>query len=163
MAVLYLSAFWLIQANWPLTMAAAKLVTGWMACTILAIARYGSHTTPPSETAWPQGHLFRIFIIGINAMVTIIFSTRISVWLAISIPVALGGLYAIGLGVLYMGITARAFRVIIALLTILIGFEIIYSAVERSILVTAMLSVINLGLALIGGYFLTIEESEVAL
>ena len=39
-------------------------------------------------------------------------------------------------------------------MTVLSGFEILYSAVEGSILVAALLATINLGLALVGAYLM---------
>jgi len=44
--------------------------------------------------------------------------------------------------------------VTIGLMTVLCGFEILYAAVESSILVAALLAVINLGLALVGSYLM---------
>jgi hypothetical protein len=49
----------------------------------------------------------------------------------------------------------------LGLLTVLSGFEILYSAVEVSALVTGLLAGVNLGLALVGAYLLlapTLEE-----
>ena len=51
--------------------------------------------------------------------------------------------------------TAQPFRVILGLLTTLSGFEALYAALESSVLGAAMLSVVNLGLALVGAYLLT--------
>jgi hypothetical protein len=58
------------------------------------------------------------------------------------------------MGLLHLGITSHILRVVIGLMTVLSGFEILYSTVEGSILVAALLAVINLGLALVGGYLL---------
>jgi hypothetical protein len=44
-------------------------------------------------------------------------------------------------------------------MTVLSGFEILYSAVEGSILVAALLAVINLGLALVGAYLMIAENA----
>ena len=78
-------------------------------------------------------------------------------------PVTAGSLLLIGLGLLHLGITAHILRVTIGLMTVLAGFEIIYSAVEGSVLVAALLAVINLGLALVGSYLLiatSYQEAE---
>jgi hypothetical protein len=48
----------------------------------------------------------------------------------------------------------------LALLTALAGFEIVYAAVENSTLVAALLNVITLGLAMAGAYFLTSAQEE---
>jgi len=45
----------------------------------------------------------------------------------------------------------------------LTGFEIIYSAVESSILVAGLLAVTNLGLGLIGSYLLIADASADAI
>jgi hypothetical protein len=45
-------------------------------------------------------------------------------------------------------------------MTILSGFEILYATVEGSILVAALLAIINLGLALVGSYLLIASNAE---
>ncbi len=70
-----------------------------------------------------------------------------------------GSLLLIGMGLLHLGITSHILRVIIGLMTVLAGFEILYSAVEGSILVAALLAAINLGLALVGAFLLTAENT----
>ena len=69
-------------------------------------------------------------------------------------------LLLIGMGLLHLGITARILRVAIGLMTVLSGFEIIYATVEGSILVAALLAVINLGLALVGSYLLIASNTQ---
>jgi hypothetical protein len=160
LAAQYLSVFWMIQTHWPISMAAAKLVTGWMICAILIIARLNTIAEEEKETAWPQGRLFRLFAAGMVLAVTFSFSLHTATWLGMSLPVAWGGILLIGLGLLHLGTTALPFRVVIGLLTVLAGFEILYSAVESSALVTALLVVINLGLALAGAYFLNTTGEE---
>jgi hypothetical protein len=75
-----------------------------------------------------------------------------------------GGLMLIGLGVLHFGMTLQPARVVIGLLTVLAGFEILYASVENSVLVAAMLSALNLLLALIGSYLMLqsapVEEAQ---
>jgi hypothetical protein len=51
-------------------------------------------------------------------------------------------------------------RVIVGLLTVLSGFEIIYAAIESSVLVTGLLAGVNLGLALVGAYLLISPKME---
>jgi hypothetical protein len=53
--------------------------------------------------------------------------------------------------------------VIYGLLTVLAGFEILYAAVEGSILVAALLCVVNLGVGLVGAYLLNggLVEEEI--
>ncbi len=160
LAIQYISVFWLVQTHWALSMAAVKLITGWMACVILGMGRMGSAMTEGSEASWPQGRLFRIFTGGIIVAATFALSLSASTWLGLDLPLAWAGLLLISMGLLQLGITSQSLRVIMGLLTTLAGFEIIYAAVESSILVAALLSVINLGLALTGAYFLTQTEER---
>ena len=94
-------------------------------------------------------------------MIVIASTPRIdSIIPGIGLPVIAGSLILLGLGLLHLGITTQPFRVIIGLLTVLSGFETIYSALESSILVAAMLSIVNLGLAMVGAYILTARNPE---
>ena len=159
LAVQYLSVFWMVQVHWPISLAATKLVTGWMACTILGIAQLNAKEER-SDGSWLQGRLFHIFAGGMVLAATFALSLRVEAWLGLSLPVAWGGLLLIGLGLLHLGITSDSFQVIIGLLTVLAGFEILYAAVESSALVTALLAVVNLGLALAGAYFMSVSVTE---
>jgi len=160
LAIQYLSIFWLVQTHWPVSMAAAKLVTGWMACAVLGLAQLTKDPAEESEASWPQGRLFRLFTAGIIIAATFALSLLATGWLGIGMPIAFGSLLLVGMGLLQLGISAQPFRVILGLLTVLAGFEIIYAAVESSTLVAAFLSVVNLGLALTGAYFLILPQEE---
>ncbi len=163
MAAQYLCVFGLIGQNWPLNMAAIKLVTGWMAVATLGITRLGAGELDEStDEFWSQGRLFRIFAAGVIVMIVIAGTIQVdSIIPGIGLPVLGSGLMLVGMGFIHLGTTSRTLRGILGLLTVLSGFEIIYSALESSILVTAMLSVITLGLALIGSLFLITQQSEI--
>jgi hypothetical protein len=72
----------------------------------------------------------------------------------IGAPVIAGTILLIGIGLLHLGTSSQIARVIFGLLTVLSGFEILYAAVEGSILVAALLAVVTLGLGLVGAYLL---------
>jgi hypothetical protein len=154
LAVQYLGVFWMVQTHWPVSLAAVKLVNGWMACAVLGIAQINSLGERVTDNIWKQGRLFHVFAAAMVLVATFSLSTRVVTWLGLNDLVAWSGLLLIGLGLLQLGITSDPFRVVIGLLTVMAGFEILYTAVESSALVTALLVVINLGLALAGAYFL---------
>ena len=160
LAIQYLSIFWLIQTHWPVSMAAVKLVTGWMVCAVLGIAQLNKDHAQETEVSWPQGRLFRLFTAGIIMATTFTLSLTASGWLGLSLPIAWSCLLLIGMGLLQLGISAQPFRVILGLLTTMAGFEIIYAAVETSTLVAALLSTVNLGLGLTGAFFLNISQED---
>ncbi len=163
LATQYLGVFWLVHSHWPISMAAVKLVTGWMVCAALATTLRGSIEQPASETAWPEGRLFRSLAGGLIALTTFALAQWTASWLSISLAVAWGSLLLMGMGLLHLGVTIQPLRVILGLLTLLAGFEIMYASVESSTLVAALLAVINLCLALAGAYLLsahTMEDSK---
>jgi hypothetical protein len=164
MAVQYLGVFWLVRLHWPIAMAAVKLITGWMVIAALGITRLSTtqEAISPKE-AWPSGWTFRLFAGGIVVAIVAAVTPRVpNVLPGIGLPETAGSLLLIGLGLLHLGLTERPLRVILGLLTVLAGFEIIYAALESSVLVAALLAGVNLGLALVGSYLLTLPQTEAA-
>lgn len=80
-------------------------------------------------------------------------------WIPTGLVILWGGMILIGVGILQIGVANHNLRVIFGLVTVISGFEIIYAAVENSVLVTGLLAITNLGLALVGAY-LTAEVLE---
>jgi hypothetical protein len=161
-AVQYIAMFVLALEHWPLGMASVKVVAGWMGAAILGMTRSGL----PSENlveanTWPGGRLFRIFAAVMVVFIVAAVTPSVDTIMAdAGFAVTTGSLLLIGLGLLHLGITAHILRVTIGLMTVLAGFEIIYSTVEGSVLVAALLAVINLGLALVGSYLLIAASSK---
>jgi hypothetical protein len=73
---------------------------------------------------------------------------------------AWSGLFLIGVGLLQVGLTANLFRSTLGLLTLLSGFEILYAAIETSILVAGLLAILSLGVSLAGAYLLQSQTME---
>ena len=162
LAVQYLAMFVLTLQHWPLGMASVKVVAGWMSAAILGMTRSGiSDEEVDDEYMWPHGRLFRLFAACIVLLiVTVVTPTVDTIMADPGFAVTSGSLLLIGLGLLHLGLTGGVLRVTIGLMTILSGFEIIYSAVEGSVLVAALLAVINLGLALVGAYLLVASNAQ---
>jgi len=162
LAVQYLGMFILTLQHWPLGMAAVKVVAGWMSAAILGMTRSGlSSAFADEESIWPRGRLFRLFAAGIVAIVVTGAVPRVDAMMAdAGFAVTAGSLFLIGMGLLHLGVTAHILRVVIGLMTVLAGFEVLYSTVEGSVLMAALLAVINLGLALVGAYLLIASNPE---
>ena len=162
LAIQYLGMFILILQHWPLGMASVKVVAGWMAAAILGMTRSGlSSQGFDEESIWPRGRLFRLFAAGIVGLIVSAATPNVSTIMAdAGFAVTGASLLLIGMGLLHLGITVSILRVTIGLMTVLSGFEIIYSAVEGSVLVAALLAIINLGLALAGSYLLIASSSS---
>jgi hypothetical protein len=162
LALQYLAAFWFITRHWPLGLASVKLVTGWMAIATLGVTRLGIASEDSDiESFWPRGQWFRIFLAGIVALFTLAAAPRIEAVIpGLALQVITGGLLMLGLGFIHLGITTQPLRVILGLLTLLSGFDIIYAALESSILVAGLIALVNLGLALTGSYLLMAGSSQ---
>jgi len=157
----YLSMFWFVQAIWPFNLAVIKLISGVIVCLALATSQKSSASFANPETSWPQGYLFRILAAALIVLATLAITSPTSNWLGIDNPLGTwASLLLMGIGLLQLGITIQPLRVIIALLTLISGFEIMYAFVESSALVAAMLVLIILGLSLVGTYLLSVENME---
>lgn len=161
LAVLYLGVFLLVNQSWGFSMAVVKVVVGWMASAVLGITQMGQIPSHQPEETLPSGRIFRGIASGLVFLVVFSIVPGFLDWLPVlSYEQAVGGLLLIGLGLLHLGMTAQPMRVVVGILTVLAGFEIIYAAVETSVLVAGLLAGVNLGLALVGAYLVSAPEME---
>jgi hypothetical protein len=162
LAAQYMGMFILTLQHWPIGMASVKVVAGWMSAAILGMTRSGLPVEALAEDSiWPRGLLFRLFAAATVVLIVAVVTPGVDTIMAdAGFPVTNGGLLLIGMGLLHLGITARVMHVAIGLMTVLSGFEILYSTVEGSVLVAALLAVINLGLALVGAYLLIASSPQ---
>lgn len=162
LAVQYVAMFTLCLSHMPLGMASVKVVSGWMSAAILGMTRSGLSTPDiDEENNWPRGISFRLFAAGMVGIIVAGAAPRVNLMMAdAGTAVTTGSLLLIGMGLLHLGLTANILRVTISLMTILSGFEILYAAVEGSVLVTALLATIILGLALVGAYLMLAANAE---
>jgi len=150
LAVQYLAVFWLISLVWPIGLAAVKLVVGWMVCALIG----SSLPDHESEEDFHGllGNVIHIAIAGVVWLVVFSIGSTLVRWIPTGLVIIWGGMILIGVGIIQIGVANHNLRVIFGLITVLSGFEVIYAAVENSVLVTGLLAVINLGLALVGAY-----------
>jgi hypothetical protein len=157
LAVQYVAAFWLITRHLPFVMGSVKLITGWMVIAALGITRLGLPSTEDEkeEINLLRGQWFRVILVCIIALVTLGATPQIeSAIPGLGWQVIAGSLILMGAGVIHLGLTSDPLNVIIGLLTMLTGFEILYAAIESSILVAGLLAITNLGLGIVGSYLL---------
>lgn len=160
LALQYAAAFLLLLQHWPLGMASVKLITGWIATAALGMTRQNlvSEEFPPGGD-WLGSRPFKLMGAFISILISLAAAPRLAALIpGIGLPLTLGSLMLIGAGLLQLGMTSRLLPVVTGLLSLLCGFEILYAAVESSILVSGLLSVANLGLALAGSYLLINSE-----
>jgi len=162
LALQYIGVFLLVNASWPIEMAVAKMVAGWMAGAILGIAMTsGYETWRKPDQSMKFGPVFKVMAAAILILTITSVVLHSESWLSmITLPIRWGGFILISIGLLQLSLTSHPLRVIIGLLTTLSGFEIIYAVIETSILVTGLLAGVNLGLALVGAYMLIAPTME---
>lgn len=156
LALQYTAAFILILQYWPLGMASVKLITGWIATSALGMTRQnlGMEEAPPRQDL-PGSRPFKLMGAFISLLISVAAASRLGNLIpGIGLPLTIGSLMLIGAGLLQLGTTGRLLPVVTGLLTLLCGFEILYAAVESSILVSGLLAGVDLSLALAGSYLL---------
>ena len=162
LAAQYAGVFILVILSWSVELAAVKLVAGWMAGAVLGMAL----ASLPKEISIFRpldltGILFRFILTTLILLVMISLAPRMARWVpGVVFAQTYAGTIMIGLGLVHLGLTANPLRTILGLLTLFSGFEILYASVEASILVAGLLAGINLGLALVGAYLLTVPIAE---
>ncbi len=161
-AIQYLAAFVLVSISWPLEMAIAKMIAGWMAGAILGMAMANAPEAWESkELAVQSARLFRLLAAGTVFIILLGIAPTAADWLpGINTFALWSSLLLMGMGLLQLGLTTQPPRVALGLLTVLTGFEILYAAVESSTLVAGLLASVNLFIALACAYLLTAPSIE---
>ncbi len=157
----YIGIFILISLSWSLEMAIVKLLTGWVAAAVLGFSMasitLSSHPSLNSNLQ-PSLHretLLHFSLVGLVLLVVFSIVPAFLSWEAgISPQQVYGGFALMVISALHLTLTQRPFRLFLSLLSFLSGVEVIYSAIEGSVLVAALFAVIQLSLALVGSYLI---------
>jgi len=142
---------------WTFGFALSKLITALMAMLILILSP--SPSDLQEEMALRTGRLFRaagLLFFFLMIIFTIDESAR---FLSLSIDQTLSSLFILVSGFLLIGTAREPFNVIIGLMTMLVGFEIIYGSVEQSLLINGLLAAVFLFIAVIGSYLISSADS----
>ena len=147
--------------HWTLGAATVKVIAGWMSAVILGMTRSNMSEEDEGASALPQGRLFRLIAAGFVGLIAATGAPFVDSMMAdAGVTVSAGGLLLIGMGLLHLGVTDQPMRVSIGLMTVLSGFEVIHAAVESSVLLAALLAIVNLGLALAGSYLMIASNAQ---
>jgi hypothetical protein len=157
--VQYAGVFLLVLQNWSVGLAAIKLIAGLIAGTVLLSSR-SNVEKEESEPVVTSESVFRLLVSILVLALVFILEPSVQQLVLISNSVLWSGFILIGMGLLQLGMTIEPPRVIVGLLTVLSGFEVIYAAVENSVLVAGLLAVVTLGLALVGAYLIINKPEE---
>lgn len=157
----YVGVFLLTLQHWTLGAATVKVIAGWMSAVILGMTRSNMSEEDEGASALPQGRLFRLIAAGFVGLIAATGAPFVDSMMAdAGATVSAGGMLLIGMGLLHLGVTDQPMRASIGLMTVLSGFEVIHAAVESSVLLAALLAIVNLGLALAGSYLMIASNTQ---
>ena len=178
LAMQYVGVFLLVAEQWPTPMALSILVAGWISAVVIGWVAFSPHQTAgvnDSEEGQIQaqsgvsliyGKMISALLFRLLAAILVVI-TMISASPAITryapdtaMSTALGGMILIGLGLLQLGLSDQPIRVVVGLLTVLSGFEILYSVVEISALIVGLLNLVTMSLAVLGAYFILLPGMD---
>jgi hypothetical protein len=162
LAAQYLLVFLLITSVLPSSLALVKLLVGWM-ITALFVSEIRLIEKEWENRIALSGNLLRGGILLFLWIVVYLGLPLIQSWVPVPRIVLLGGMILLSSGLIQTGLSNQVLRISIGLLTLFSGFEVIYAALESSVLVSGLLVLVNIGIGLTG-LFLVIrgnEENEV--
>ncbi|MFZ3071509.1 MAG: hypothetical protein WA110_10370 [Anaerolineaceae bacterium] len=163
LAIQYLAMFFLFTTVRPVGLAVIKLIVGWMVTLTLYITlvSVGDIYQLKGPTRLSIGEIFRalagLFIVMMILLFLPDLKSNLFPQTSSFVLMASFGLMVIGL--LQVSMISEPFYIIIGLLTFLSGFELLYASLELSTLLEALFVGVNLGLALVGAYFL-VKDAE---
>jgi hypothetical protein len=155
LAVQYLAVFYLVTLSWPISLAVVKLIVGWMATAAIGLTCLRQMNN--DEVLESTSSLFFRGLSGLMVILVIfVVSSPLQDSLFPNLPLVIirSGSMLIGMALMQLGTNARPYLTIMSLLSFLAGFEVIHAGLERSTLLTGLMASINLGLALVGVYFI---------
>lgn len=150
-AIIQLIGFILIVQIWPIALASVKLISGWMGIALLATT-FGYSIHSKNENYPFAAKLFRLMQ-GVFGLIIVTASVqRLNAWLPISYTNLFIGLVFFLSGIIYLSLRMTTLDIILGLLVFLTGFDIIYSSLEGSALITGIFGVIIISICLTGSY-----------
>lgn len=161
LSVMFLSMAWLAALTSGLASAGVTLLTGLVASVILWMTASGEGWESGVElTRMPSGRVFRLLATVLVGAAAAGFSQANLMGLPAQVPGAItASMVLIGLGLLQTGLSEEPLRVGLGLLTVLVGFDLSYAAIEPSVAVTALMASTEVGVALVVSYLLTLTSS----
>jgi hypothetical protein len=155
LALQYLGVFYLVTLSWPIGLAIVKLIVGWMATAAIGLTCLRQmDDNPPTEST--SSLFFRALAGLMIILVMFVISSTLqeTVFPNVDLVIIRSGLMIVGMALMQLGTNASPYLTIMSLLSFMAGFELIHAALERSTLLTGLMASVNLGLALVGVYFI---------
>lgn len=158
-SALYFGEFLLLIQYLPFGMALAKLITGVVAAVILYISR--SEISLESLETNRSTIVFKSVSLLFFWVVSFITAGGLVSLIPLNYETICAAMMVIFSGLLVLGMNNHPMKVTMGILILYAGFDLVYGAVESSILVNGLLAVTTLLIALVGVYISTAHVEEV--
>ena len=160
LAAQYISVSWLAFTSLPTSGVAAKLITGFLVCLILylGIRQIGDDSVPGDDQFLAANLSFRVIALLLVTVASVsVASSNLFALFDISMEASVGATFLIASSLLNLGLGTDQLRSGIGLLTLISGGELIYSFIEPSLALIALLAMVHLGIVLVLSYILSIR------
>ena len=151
LAVIQLIGFILIVQIWPIALASVKLISGWMGVALISATMSSSSNKDQSESL-VAAKIFKLMLAAFSWVVIAASVDQLNNWLPISYTYLFIGLVFFFCGIFFVSLITDINGIAVGLLIFLAGFDIIYSSLEGSALVTGFYGLIVILISLVSSY-----------
>jgi len=163
LAVQYIAVSWLTFMNLSVTGVFAKLITGFLVCVILYLAmrQIGEGPFPGDRQQISANISFRILALLLVSVASVsVARSNLFAQFDISLEANVGASFLIASSLLNLGLGIDHLRSGIGLLTLISGGELIYSFIEPSLAMIALLAMVHLGVVLVFSYIISVRARD---
>jgi hypothetical protein len=151
LVLVQLIGFILIVQIWPIALASVKLISGLMAVALMSATMASSSNIVVKETQI-SATVFKLMLGAFSWVVIAASADQLISWLPISYTYLFVGLVFLFCGLFYLSLISEINGIAVGLLIFLTGFDIIYSSLEGSALVTAIYGLVVILISLVCSY-----------
>jgi hypothetical protein len=151
LAVIQLIGFILIVQIWPIALASVKLISGWMGVALMSASMATSISVKKTEYQISE-KVFKLMLVAFSWVVIAATVDQFNAWLPISYLNLFVGLIFFLSGIIYLSLISEINGIAVGLLVFLTGFDIIYSSLEGSALVTGIYGLVIILISLISSF-----------
>ncbi len=151
-AIIELTGFILIVQIWPIALASVKLISGWMGIALLAITFVFSEPGTGEIHSPVSSRIYKLMLGAFGWILVFVSAQSFNEWLPISYTNLFIGMVFFITGVIYLALQKSTIDTVLGLLVLFEGFDVIYSSLEGSALITGIFGVIIISICLTGSF-----------
>lgn len=153
LAVQFACGFFLNSMEWPLALSISIVAAGWLAASILGMGVLGAPLDARDFKGLPISPAFNLLAAIPILLLVVTFAPQVPAWMpALVIEQSWSALVLLGFGLLRLAFDPDPVSTSAALLSMLLGFELLFSSLSSAYLAVWLLAGITLSIALAGAY-----------